>query len=102
MLVQTSLTVLDKMPLPRLCDSDPIPNDVHPSDHVPICFTLEMPRHTATAESVARLWLNAILDTHPTLRKGFARKQVMPLTRFDLRNGKPPPARVRGLFSALH
>ena len=61
--MQSSLTVVDQVNLPNLTMDDPIPNANHPSDHVPIVFTLGFKANATNLSSVAKAWVQVLLET---------------------------------------
>ena len=69
MLYQSAkLQLLQVADMPRLAEKEaPIPDGVHPSDHLPVLARFEMLPRTAQQESAARQWLNAI-QSHSTQR----------------------------------
>lgn len=69
MLYQTAkLQLLQVGDMPRLAETEaPIPDSVHPSDHLPVLARFEMLPRTTQQESAARQWLNAI-QSHSTQR----------------------------------
>ena len=65
MLTQPSkLDIVDSEVLPVLKMSRPLPNELYPSDHVPIAFTLEFKSSAHSVDECARAWaLQVMLST---------------------------------------
>lgn len=77
-LLQASLTVVDRPALPMLSEGAPIPNAEHPSDHVPISFRLSFQQEESRAQAAAKGWALMLLED-PHAAGG------APLTAADLR-----------------
>ena len=95
-LQQSSLLVLDHAELPSLSRGQPIPNELHPSDHLPIAYTLAFRRSASQTAGFARTWAGVILTAaaaRTTLRRPTAAAEpetvsdpsfARPLTRDEL------------------
>ena len=59
--IQSSLEVVDQDPMESLAEDSPIPNGDHPSDHLPIVFTLAFRLNTTQLSTVARSWVSVVL-----------------------------------------
>jgi hypothetical protein len=60
--VQSTLQVTDKADMPILTMDKPIPNEEHPSDHLPLVFTIAFTKNAALMEMFARSWALVVLS----------------------------------------
>jgi len=60
--VQSSLDVTDRADMPALSMDMPIPNEEHPSDHLPLVFTIAFRKQAAQMETFARNWALVVLS----------------------------------------
>jgi len=60
--VQSTLQVTDKADMPILTMDKPIPNEEHPSDHLPLVFTIAFTKKAAQMEMFARSWALVVLS----------------------------------------
>lgn len=77
MLVQSSLSVVDRLPQPQITEDAPIPNDQHPSDHVPIAFRISFRQLGSHVQTVATGWVLMLLSDSST-------EGMVPLNASDL------------------
>jgi hypothetical protein len=54
--------VTDKADMPILTMDKPIPNEEHPSDHLPLVFTIAFTKKAAQMEMFARSWALVVLS----------------------------------------
>ena len=52
----------DKADMPILTMDNPIPNEEHPSDHLPLVFTIAFTKKAAQMEMFARSWALVVLS----------------------------------------
>lgn len=62
MLVQASLQIVDRQPLPKLTADAPIPNGLHPSDHVPLAFRFGFEKLASHSQTAARAYILMLLE----------------------------------------
>ena len=60
--MQSTLQVTDKADMPILTMDKPIPNEEHPSDHLPLVFTIAFTKKAAQMEMFARSWALVVLS----------------------------------------
>jgi len=61
--MQSSISVIEQAPMQSLSMSNPIPNAEHPSDHLPIVFTLAFRANATQLEHLARMWALVVLGS---------------------------------------
>ena len=61
LLVQSCLEVRERLPMPVLSSTNPIPSEDHPSDHLPIMFRLGFKGYDSQLYELARAWVLVVL-----------------------------------------